>query len=102
MAVPYEDNPRYFNVAIAGPVDSPYQGGSFRLELFLPGEYPMGKTDWMIALDCMERWWWWWWWYWWYDCDDDDFSVLDDVTGLINDVNSSRWYNICSSSFVTM
>ncbi len=45
MAVPYEDNPRYFNVAIAGPVDSPYQGGSFRLELFLPGEYPMGKTD---------------------------------------------------------
>lgn len=25
-ATPYEDNPRYFNVAIAGPIDSPYQG----------------------------------------------------------------------------
>jgi ubiquitin-conjugating enzyme E2 N len=41
-ATPYEDNPRYFNVAIAGPIDSPYQGGLFRLELFLPAEYPMG------------------------------------------------------------
>eukprot|EP00607_Mallomonas_marina_P005978 CAMPEP_0182427756 /NCGR_PEP_ID=MMETSP1167-20130531/19282_1 /TAXON_ID=2988 /ORGANISM="Mallomonas Sp, Strain CCMP3275" /LENGTH=145 /DNA_ID=CAMNT_0024610213 /DNA_START=137 /DNA_END=571 /DNA_ORIENTATION=+ len=41
-AVPYEDNLRYFNVAIAGPSDSPYEGGMFRLELFLPGEYPMG------------------------------------------------------------
>ena len=41
-AVPYEDNMRYFNVAIAGPVDSPYEGGVFRLELFLPAEYPMG------------------------------------------------------------
>jgi ubiquitin-conjugating enzyme E2 N len=25
-ATPYEDNVRYFNVAIAGPMDSPYQG----------------------------------------------------------------------------
>ena len=25
-ATPYEDNPRYFNVAIAGPIESPYQG----------------------------------------------------------------------------
>ncbi len=25
-ATPYEDNVRYFNVAIAGPSDSPYQG----------------------------------------------------------------------------
>jgi ubiquitin-protein ligase len=41
-ATPYEDNVRYFNVAIAGPIDSPYQGGLFRLELFLPAEYPMG------------------------------------------------------------
>lgn len=63
-ATPYEDNFRYFNVAIAGPIDSPYQGlpascpnliencidllsflilgGLFRLELFLPSEYPMG------------------------------------------------------------
>jgi ubiquitin-conjugating enzyme E2 N len=41
-ATPYEDNMRYFNVVIAGPVDSPYEGGLFRLELFLPSEYPMG------------------------------------------------------------
>jgi ubiquitin-conjugating enzyme E2 N len=40
-ATPYEDNARYFNVVIAGPMDSPYQGGVFRLELFLPAEYPM-------------------------------------------------------------
>ena len=25
-ATPYEDNARYFNVAIAGPIESPYQG----------------------------------------------------------------------------
>jgi hypothetical protein len=25
-ATPYEDNVRYFNVAIAGPMDSPFQG----------------------------------------------------------------------------
>jgi ubiquitin-protein ligase len=25
-ATPYEDNPRYFNVAIAGPIESPYEG----------------------------------------------------------------------------
>lgn len=40
-ATPYEDNMRYFNVIIAGPVGTPYEGGIFRLELFLPGEYPM-------------------------------------------------------------
>lgn len=42
MATPYEDNMRYFSVAIAGPSDSPFEGGLFRLELFLPAEYPMG------------------------------------------------------------
>mmetsp|Transcript_56289 Transcript_56289/g.115118 ORF Transcript_56289/g.115118 Transcript_56289/m.115118 type:complete len:150 (+) Transcript_56289:102-551(+) len=41
-ATPYEDNARHFNVAIAGPMDSPYESGLFRLELFLPAEYPMG------------------------------------------------------------
>ena len=61
-ATPYEDNNRYFNVAIAGPTDSPYEGikhdafnslhllipntqhtigGLFRLELFLTADYPM-------------------------------------------------------------
>ena len=42
-ATPYEDNFRYFNVVIAGPMGTPYEGGMFRLELFLPSEYPMGS-----------------------------------------------------------
>lgn len=57
-ATPYEDNLRYFNVIIAGPSGSPYEGASsfylfcetavspseggiFKLELFLTDEYPM-------------------------------------------------------------
>ena len=40
-AVPYQENLRYFNATIAGPNLSPYQGGIFKLELFLPEEYPM-------------------------------------------------------------
>ena len=34
-------NIRHFHVSIAGPQDSPYEGGTFNLELFLPVEYPM-------------------------------------------------------------
>jgi ubiquitin-conjugating enzyme E2 N len=40
-ATPHQDNLRYFDVVIAGPSTSPYEGGSFRLELFLPENYPM-------------------------------------------------------------
>jgi ubiquitin-conjugating enzyme E2 N len=40
-ATPYQDNLRYFAVAIEGPVDSPYERGVFQLELFLPADYPM-------------------------------------------------------------
>mmetsp|Transcript_43910 Transcript_43910/g.61709 ORF Transcript_43910/g.61709 Transcript_43910/m.61709 type:complete len:155 (+) Transcript_43910:85-549(+) len=40
-AKPHEENLRYFDVAIAGPQSSPYEGGIFKLELFLPAEYPM-------------------------------------------------------------
>ncbi len=35
------DNMRYFDVVIAGPAQSPYEGGIFKLELFLGSEYPM-------------------------------------------------------------
>ena len=35
------DNPRYFNVIISGPKDSPYEEGKFHLQLYLPEEYPM-------------------------------------------------------------
>ena len=37
----FSDNPRYFNVVISGPKDSPYEGGKFHLQLYLPEEYPM-------------------------------------------------------------
>uniref|UniRef100_A0AAQ4P1I5 UBC core domain-containing protein n=1 Tax=Gasterosteus aculeatus aculeatus TaxID=481459 RepID=A0AAQ4P1I5_GASAC len=35
-AEPDECNTRYFHVVIAGPQDSPFEGGTFKLELFLP------------------------------------------------------------------
>ncbi|OJD14084.1 hypothetical protein AJ78_05530 [Emergomyces pasteurianus Ep9510] len=40
-AVPKEGNFRYFDVTLEGPADSPYAGGIFKLELFLPDGYPM-------------------------------------------------------------
>lgn len=40
-ATPDEGNARYFHVVIGGPKDSPFEGGTFKLELFLPEEYPM-------------------------------------------------------------
>lgn len=58
-AVPHDDNLRYFDVTIDGPAQSPYEGacllklsscvrsrltrvaGVFKLELFLPDDYPM-------------------------------------------------------------
>ncbi|KIP05740.1 hypothetical protein PHLGIDRAFT_30787 [Phlebiopsis gigantea 11061_1 CR5-6] len=40
-AAPHDDNLRYFDVTIQGPDGSPFQNGVFRLELFLPEEYPM-------------------------------------------------------------
>ncbi|EGG16851.1 putative ubiquitin-conjugating enzyme E2 [Cavenderia fasciculata] len=40
-ASPLNDNLRYFNVAISGPVESPFEGGVFHLELFLTDDYPM-------------------------------------------------------------
>jgi len=40
-AVPDEQNARYFKVVVSGPQGSAYEGGVFKLELFLPEEYPM-------------------------------------------------------------
>jgi len=40
-ATPYEENFRHFNVIIAGPAQSAYEGGIFKLELYLPEDYPM-------------------------------------------------------------
>lgn len=41
IVVPEEKNPRHFRITLSGPPDSPFAGGWFHLELFLPGEYPM-------------------------------------------------------------
>jgi ubiquitin-conjugating enzyme E2 N len=40
-AEPMPDNFRHFFVKISGPEETPYSGGVFDAELFLPDEYPM-------------------------------------------------------------
>ncbi|XP_008062459.1 ubiquitin-conjugating enzyme E2 N-like [Carlito syrichta] len=40
-AEPGKSNVRYFHVVTAGPQDSPFEGGTFKRELFLPERYPM-------------------------------------------------------------
>ena len=40
-STPYPNNPRHFAVVLTGPQETPYAGGVFRLELFLPEGYPM-------------------------------------------------------------
>ena len=40
-AVPDKDNYRYFHIMVAGPSGTPYEGGVYQLELFLPEGYPM-------------------------------------------------------------
>ncbi|KAL5516574.1 hypothetical protein EMCRGX_G001947 [Ephydatia muelleri] len=41
IAIPDEQNARYFHVQVDGPKDSAYEGGRFTMELFLPDDYPM-------------------------------------------------------------
>merc|ERR1712061_628514 len=36
-----EDNYRYFHIKMCGPTGTPYVGGTYVLELFLPEGYPM-------------------------------------------------------------
>ena len=36
-----EQNPRHFFVKIVGPDETPYEGGLFEAEIFLPEQYPM-------------------------------------------------------------
>ncbi|CAH1277251.1 UBE2N, partial [Branchiostoma lanceolatum] len=45
IAVPDEQNARYFHVDVTGPSESPFEGGTFKLELFLPEDYPMAPRQ---------------------------------------------------------
>ncbi|TYH34912.1 hypothetical protein ES332_D13G157900v1 [Gossypium tomentosum] len=47
---------RYFNVIILGPTQSPYEGGVFKLELFLPEECPMAAPKVPYYLDEATGW----------------------------------------------
>lgn len=38
-------NPRYFQIKVEGPEQTPFEGGIFNLELFLPAEYPMSPPQ---------------------------------------------------------
>ncbi|CAD7973367.1 unnamed protein product [Amoebophrya sp. A25] len=38
---PTEENYRYFKITMAGPQQTPYENGTYALELFLPEQYPM-------------------------------------------------------------
>ncbi|CAJ1354893.1 unnamed protein product [Effrenium voratum] len=40
-AKPDPANYRYFHIMMSGPTGTPYEGGNYRLELFLPEGYPM-------------------------------------------------------------
>eukprot|EP00440_Ansanella_granifera_P076302 gb/GFBE01082803.1/.p1 GENE.gb/GFBE01082803.1/~~gb/GFBE01082803.1/.p1 ORF type:complete len:152 (+),score=32.78 gb/GFBE01082803.1/:1-456(+) len=40
-AKPTPDNYRYFQIHMEGPQGTPYEGGTYDLELFLPEGYPM-------------------------------------------------------------
>eukprot|EP01054_Gregarina_sp_Poly1_P010231 Gregarina_sp_Poly_1__10230@NODE_710_length_6658_cov_139_932484_g537_i0_p6_GENE_NODE_710_length_6658_cov_139_932484_g537_i0NODE_710_length_6658_cov_139_932484_g537_i0_p6_ORF_typecomplete_len153_score16_59UQ_con/PF00179_26/2_3e49ProkE2_B/PF14461_6/9_9e10RWD/PF05773_22/0_0022UEV/PF05743_13/0_036_NODE_710_length_6658_cov_139_932484_g537_i055513 len=40
-AEPDPSNQRYFRIKVNGPSGTPYEGGTYRLELFLPESYPM-------------------------------------------------------------
>jgi len=40
-ATPHKDNMRYFDIVIAGPAGSAYEKGMFKLEMYLPDDYPM-------------------------------------------------------------
>ena len=40
-AEPNPDNSRHIFATIRGPTETPFEGGIFRLEIFLPDEYPM-------------------------------------------------------------
>merc|ERR1712228_668945 len=40
-AQPDADNYRYFHIKMQGPSGTPYEGGTYQLELFLPEGYPM-------------------------------------------------------------
>ena len=53
-AIPDDDNARYFHVVVAGPEGSPFEGGVFKLELFLPEDYPMSAPKVLTSSEGIE------------------------------------------------
>jgi len=41
LIAPRRENPRHFDITLQGPKGTCYEGGVFKLELFLPYDYPM-------------------------------------------------------------
>lgn len=41
QASPHPSNARHFCISLKGPAETPYEGGTFSLELYLPLDYPM-------------------------------------------------------------
>lgn len=41
VCVPTKENYRYFKIDLSGPEGTPYENGEYKLELFLPADYPM-------------------------------------------------------------
>jgi len=40
-AAPRKENPRHFDITVTAPKGCPFESGVFKLEMFLPEEYPM-------------------------------------------------------------
>lgn len=43
--VPIDGNVRYFHITLEGPEGTPYYGGMFHLEMFLPDDYPLSSPQ---------------------------------------------------------
>ena len=43
-----ESNSMYFHAIILGPLDTPFEGGAFKLEIFLPDDYPLSPPKYYL------------------------------------------------------
>ncbi|KAI4837710.1 hypothetical protein MKS88_003125 [Plasmodium brasilianum] len=54
VAVPVPENYRHFDILINGPEGTPYEGGTYKLELFLPEQYPMEPPKDKLGRICLD------------------------------------------------